>query len=198
MSKIGGIVLKRACAEAAGWPQHLRVAVNVSAAQFKDEALELDVMAALAASGLSPQRLELEITETVLLDCSDDTLAMLRRLRNIGIRLAMDDFGTGYSSFGYLRHMPFSSIKIDRSFIQNVVTEKNTQAIVQSIVKLAKSLGMSTTAEGIETEEQLLCVKDSGCREVQGYLFSKPIPPSEIRRYADQFEQQERESAVAA
>ena len=185
MGSIGAWVLKKACADATKWPEDIRVAVNVSSAQFKDRSLELDVMAALGASGLAPQRLEIEITESVLLENCEATIAILESLRERGVRIAMDDFGTGYSSLSYLQKFPFDKIKIDRSFVRDSETNSNSLAIIHAVVGLGSGLGMSTTAEGIETEEQMSRLADEGCTEVQGYLFSKPIEADRISHYLE-------------
>jgi diguanylate cyclase len=177
---IGGWVLRRACADAAGWPEEVKVAVNLSAVQFRGETLVPAVAAALAASGLRPERLELEITEGVLLRDSEATLATLRELRRLGVRIAMDDFGTGYSSLGYLRSFPFDKIKIDRSFVADVATSRDCQAIVRAVTGLADSLGIVTTAEGVETREQIEQLRAEACTEVQGYYFSPPVPAGEV------------------
>ena len=137
-------------------------------------------MSALATSGVSADRLELEITESALLDDSDATLAMLYRLREIGVRIAMDDFGTGYSSLAYLQSFPFDRIKIDRSFIKDIADGVGSLNIVRAMAALAKGLGMETTAEGVETNEQLDTVKSEGCTEMQGFLFSRPLPANEL------------------
>ena len=177
---LGEWAIRNACATAATWPEHIRVAVNLSAAQFKNPGLVQVVVSALAASGLQPQRLELEITETVLLDDSAATLATLHQLRALGARVAMDDFGTGYSSLSYLQSFPFDKIKIDRSFIKEVADKKNAVNIVRAVAALANGLGMATTAEGVETQEQLDTIKSEGCTEMQGFLFSRPRPAHEI------------------
>jgi diguanylate cyclase (GGDEF)-like protein/PAS domain S-box-containing protein len=177
---IGAWVLKQACIEAATWPSSIRIAVNLSPVQFKGGTLVLDVIAALGTSGLSAQRLELEITETVLLQDTDTTVSTLNQLRDLGVRISMDDFGTGYSSLGYLRKFPFDKIKIDQSFIRDIANGPDSIAIVRAVTGLGSSLGISTTAEGVETEAQLAQLRSEGCTEVQGYLFSKPVPASEI------------------
>ena len=177
---IGEWVLQQACQEAAGWPGDIELAVNLSPVQFKGGHLLEAVQRALAASGLAPSRLELEITESVLLEHSSDRLALLHQLRALGIRIALDDFGTGYSSLSYLRSFPFDKIKIDRSFIREVDTNKESATIVGAIVGLARSLGMTTVAEGVETPQQLATVRDQGCTKVQGYLFSRPRPAAEV------------------
>jgi EAL domain-containing protein (putative c-di-GMP-specific phosphodiesterase class I) len=173
-------VLKQACSEAAGWPAPIKVAVNLSPVQFKSGTVVLDVIGALGASGLSAHRLELEITETVLLHDTETTVATLKQLRDLGVRISMDDFGTGYSSLGYLRKFPFDKIKIDQSFIRDMASGPDSIAIVRAVTGLGSSLGISTTAEGVETEAQLAQLRSEGCTEVQGYLFSKPVPASEI------------------
>jgi diguanylate cyclase (GGDEF)-like protein len=177
---LGEWVIRKACATAATWPDHIKVAVNLSPAQFKNAGLEQAVVNALAASGLRPERLELEITETVLLQDSAATLATLHQLRALGVRVAMDDFGTGYSSLSYLQSFPFDKIKIDRSFIKEVAAKKNAVDIVRAVAALAKGLGMVTTAEGVETKEQLDAVRAEGCTEMQGFVFSRPLPVGEL------------------
>ncbi|MBY0561660.1 EAL domain-containing protein [Hyphomicrobium sp.] len=177
---IGNWVLNRACADATAWPSHIKVAVNLSPLQFKNNALVLQVVAALGNSGLSGQRLELEITETVMLHDTDSTIAMLNDLRALGVRISMDDFGTGYSSLGYLRKFPFDKIKIDRSFIQDLSANPDSIAIVRAVANIGSALGMATTAEGVETEAELAQLRHEGCTEVQGYLFSKPRPARDI------------------
>jgi EAL domain-containing protein (putative c-di-GMP-specific phosphodiesterase class I) len=178
---IGDWVLRQACAEAVTWPSHVKIAVNLSPIQFKNKTLLLSVASALAASGLSPNRLELEITESVLLQDGDATLAILQELRGLGIRLSMDDFGTGYSSLSYLRKLPFDKIKIDRSFIVDMSDHGDCLAIVRAVIAMGNSLGIATTAEGVETPEQFKQLKLEGCTEVQGYLFSPPRPAAEVK-----------------
>ena len=183
MGKIGAWVLNQACSHAMSWPETIRVAVNVSPAQFRGRSLELDVLAALGKSGLAAGRLEIEITESVLMEDTEASIAMLARLRQHGVRIAMDDFGTGYSSLSYLQKFPFDKIKIDQSFVRDSGTSSNSQAIIRAILGLANTFGMSTTAEGIETEEQMHSLSASGCSEFQGYLFSKPMRVSEIANF---------------
>jgi diguanylate cyclase (GGDEF)-like protein len=178
--EIGEWVIRQACAEASTWPSDLLVAVNVSPVQFRTGNLVAVVMSALAASGLRPNRLELEITESVLMHNNDATLAMLHQLRNLGVRISMDDFGTGYSSLSYLRSFPFDKIKIDRSFVRDLAENPNSIAIIRAVVGLGQSFGMITTAEGVETQEQLDQMCAEGCNQVQGYFYSKPMPASEI------------------
>jgi diguanylate cyclase (GGDEF)-like protein len=179
---IGEWVLQQACAEAAGWPGDLRVAVNLSPLQFRDRRLAHMVARVLAEAGLAPGRLELEITETVLLVENAANLATLHRLRALGVRIALDDFGTGYSSLSYLRAFPFDRIKIDRSFVREMESNPQAAAIVRAIIGLGTSLGIATTAEGIETEAQLARLRATACDEVQGYLFGRPMPVAEARR----------------
>jgi diguanylate cyclase (GGDEF)-like protein len=179
---IGKWVLQTACAEAASWPKALKLAVNLSAAQFQvSAALVQTVSDALSASGLAADQLELEITESIMLQDTEETLATLHRLRRLGVGISMDDFGTGYSSLSYLRLFPFTKLKIDRSFIQDLgETPGNCAAIVRAIISLSGSLGMVTTAEGVETTAQLNRLALEGCDQVQGYLFSKPVPASAL------------------
>jgi predicted signal transduction protein with EAL and GGDEF domain len=172
---IGEWVLREACRTAAGWPADVRVAVNLSAVQFKNRRLFETVQAALRETGMAPTRLELEITESLLLSDNEPTLRTLHQLRELGVRISMDDFGTGYSSLSYLRSFPFDKIKIDRSFMRDLKTRGDSLAIVKAVIGLGQSLGMSTTAEGIETEEQLAAVREQGCNEVQGFLFAPPL-----------------------
>ncbi|CAO4151872.1 hypothetical protein DHODJN_17610 [Methylorubrum extorquens] len=180
---LGTWALEEACREAAGWPQDFHVAVNVSALQFAQPGLELSVTSALAASGLLPERLELEITESVLMGDADNAIDCLHRLRARGVRIALDDFGTGFSSLSYLRRFPFDKIKIDRSFIREI-GDGDTAAIVRAIVGLGERLGASITAEGVEDERQLAEVRREGCTEVQGFLLSEPLPAPEALNFA--------------
>ena len=189
---LGEWVLRQACAEAVGWPEEIKVAVNISPAQFKSRSLALAVTSALAASGLAPQRLELEITESVLLQDSETTLATLHNLRDLGVQISMDDFGTGYSSLSYLRSFPFDKIKIDQSFVRDMSEENDSIAIVRAVTGLGKNLGMATTAEGVETDEQLGHLRQEGCTEVQGYLFSRPLPAGDILHLLDKVHKQMR------
>ena len=178
---IGAWVLRQACAEAAHWPGSVKVAVNLSAIQFKNKALVQTVTQALETAGLPATRLELEITESLLLKSTTDTLGTLHELRDMGASIAMDDFGTGYSSLSYLRSFPFDKIKIDRSFVGDISEKPDSIAIIRAIVSLAKSLGMLTTAEGVETPDQLSCVRLEGCNQVQGYVFSRPVSAAAAR-----------------
>ena len=177
---IGEWVVRQACLNAAGWPAGVGVAVNLSAAQFRSPSLIEAVEAALELSGLHPSRLELEITESVLLHDNPGTVAALHTLRALGIRIAMDDFGTGYSSLSYLHSFPFDKIKIDRMFVRDVQDRASSGAIVRAIVGLGASLGISTTAEGVETAEQMACLRRDGCTEAQGFLISRPVPLGEV------------------
>ncbi len=186
IGEIGAWVLERACTEAADWPDHLRVAVNLSTRQFQRCGLIDTVSNALSGSGLAAHRLELEITESVPLDSDPSTLATLRELRAIGVRISLDDFGTGYSSLSYLRKFPFDTIKIDKSFVSDIQTDGSSIAIIRGIVMLAQSLDMSITAEGIENEEQLDFLKDAGCNEIQGFLLGRPAPATEILALIEQ------------
>jgi diguanylate cyclase (GGDEF)-like protein len=179
---IGEWVIRQACTTAAQWPEHLHVAVNISAVQFRSPGLMQVIVGALAASGLSPARLEIEITETVLLQNRDTTLAVLHQLRALGVRIAMDDFGTGYSSLTYLQCFPFDKIKIDRSFVKDITENASSLNIVRAIAALANGMGMTATAEGVETREQLDKITSEGCTEMQGFLFSRPLPVPEIER----------------
>jgi diguanylate cyclase (GGDEF)-like protein len=179
---LGEWVLRTACATAAGWPDHMTLCVNLSPVQFKTRGLVQVVIGALATSGLPPHRLELEITETVLLAETAATLAILHQLRGLGVRIAMDDFGTGYSSLSYLQKFPFDRIKIDRSFVKGVASDFGSLSIVRAVAALASGIGMAMTAEGVETQEQLDTVKSAGCTEVQGFLFSQALPALEIER----------------
>ncbi|WJR76253.1 EAL domain-containing protein [Bradyrhizobium sp. NP1] len=178
--QLGDWVLRTACHEAAGWSQEVGVAVNLSPVQFRNPNLVSSVMAVLDESGLPAQRLELEITESVLLQNSETTLAMLHELRANGVRISLDDFGTGYSSLSYLRSFPFDKIKIDRSFVNDLTSDSDSMAIVRAVTGLGKSLGITTTAEGVETAAQLELLRREGCTQAQGYLFSKPRPASEV------------------
>jgi predicted signal transduction protein with EAL and GGDEF domain len=172
---IGSWVLRRACTDAAAWPADLKVAVNLSPLQFKGD-LVGDVGRALHETGLSPSRLELEITESLFLQDDDAVLGTLRAVRALGVRIAMDDFGTGYSSLSYLQRFPFDKIKIDKSFVQGMTEKSDCLAIVRAVISLGRSLGMVVNAEGVETETQCATLISEGCGELQGYLFSRPQP----------------------
>lgn len=177
---IGQWVMEQACCTAVTWPDNVRVAVNLSPVQFRHKDLVAHVKNALEKSALPAERLELEITESLLLNDSETTMRALHDLRAMGVRISMDDFGTGYSSLSYLRSFPFDKIKIDRSFMADLTTRVDSQAIITAVIGLGRALGMETTAEGIETEEQFSMVRQQGVSEVQGFLFSPPLPPHSL------------------
>jgi EAL domain-containing protein (putative c-di-GMP-specific phosphodiesterase class I) len=180
---IGEWVLRRALTEAGRWPRHIRVAVNMSPVQFNMRNLAQVVTNALAASGVEPNRLELEITESLLLQNSNATLATLHQLRDIGVRIALDDFGTGFSSLSYLRSFPFDKIKIDRCFIEGLGEgNEESLAIVRAVSRLGASLGIATAAEGVEAQAQADIVRREGFTEIQGYWLAEPKPASAIVR----------------
>ena len=182
INQIGEWVLTTACAEAATWPGDIRLAVNVSPVQFRSPTLALKIVAALAASGLPAHRLELEITEAVLIRDDEAALDILHQLSTLGVRIALDDFGTGYSSLSYLQRFPFDKIKIDRCFINDITEPDGSSCIVQAVVNIAAARHMTTTAEGVETQQQLELLRTLGCAEMQGYLFSPAKPAAEIRQ----------------
>jgi diguanylate cyclase (GGDEF)-like protein/PAS domain S-box-containing protein len=182
INPLGGLMLRRACMDAALWPDDVRVAVNLSPLQFRGGNFLSVVTDALKQSGLPAKRLELEITETLLLEKSSQVLATLHALRALGVRISMDDFGTGYSSLSYLRSFPFDKIKIDQSFVRDLAANRDAQAIVRSIISLGMGLGVTITAEGVETEAELSCLRAEGCHEGQGFLFSRARPNAEIIR----------------
>ena len=179
--QIGDWVLATACAEAANWPAGTKLAVNVSPVQFRSHAFSLKVAGALATTGLPAGRLELEITEAVLIRDDESALTMLRHLRAMGVGIALDDFGTGYSSLSYLQRFPFDKIKIDRCFIDGITEAGGSSSIVQAVINIARARHMTTTAEGVETGQQREMLLSLGCTEMQGYLFSRPLRVSEIR-----------------
>jgi diguanylate cyclase (GGDEF)-like protein/PAS domain S-box-containing protein len=180
---IGDWVLRTACTEAATWPDHIRIAVNVSPIQLKCQTLAIRIASALATSGLRPDRLELEITEAVLIRDDEAALAILHQLRSIGVRIALDDFGTGYSSLSYLKRFPFDKIKIDRCFVSDLNETDGSSSIVQAVVNIASALNMTTVAEGVETGDQRELLSRLGCTEMQGYLFSAPRPATEVKSF---------------
>lgn len=184
--QIGDWVMREACIQASKWEGNARVGVNVSPVQFMRGNVINTVIGALAVSGLNPNRLEIEITESTLLEGTKQTLDTLTALRELGVRIVMDDFGTGYSSLGYLHSFPFDKIKIDRSFVRDSDSSNNSGAIVQAITELGRKFGISTTAEGVETAEQLRFVVSEGCSEAQGWIFSQPIPPGDIADFMAQ------------
>jgi len=178
--RIGAWVIQQACKDALELPPDVKVAVNLSPVQFQQCDILGIITKALTSSGLSPNRLELEITESTLLESNAATLNALFQLRGMGLHIALDDFGTGYSSLSYLRRFPFDKIKIDRSFVCEMATREDCAAIVASIVTLANRLSITTTAEGVETLDHLRVVRDAGCTEAQGYLFSRPMPLQDV------------------
>ncbi|MGY4628752.1 bifunctional diguanylate cyclase/phosphodiesterase [Bradyrhizobium sp. USDA 4486] len=182
IGEIGEWVLRQACTEAASWPGDIRVAVNVSPVQFRSRTLALKVTGALAESGLSPGRLELEVTETVLIRDDEEALTVLQQLRALGVRIALDDFGTGYSSLSYLHRFPFDKIKIDRSFISDIGQSEDSSPIVQAVVHMAAARRMATTAEGVETEAQRDVLRQLGCSQMQGWLFSPAVPAAKLKQ----------------
>lgn len=179
---LGAWVLEKACCDAAKWPSLLKVAVNLSPVQFVKGRLVQEVRHALEVSGLAATRLELEITESVLLQNSDETLRLLNQLRDLGVQISMDDFGTGYSSLSYLRSFPFDKIKIDQAFVRTLGDGKGSLEIIRAVVGLGRALNMKVLAEGVETVEQFTALQAEGCDEIQGYLFSKPVPLNEVWR----------------
>jgi predicted signal transduction protein with EAL and GGDEF domain len=181
INQLGEWVLTTACHEAMNWPADTKIAVNVSPVQFRSASLALKVASALATSGLAARRLELEITEAVLIRDDETALEILHGLREIGVRIALDDFGTGYSSLSYLQRFPFDKIKIDRCFVTDIVETQGSSSIVQAVVNIASSRNMTTTAEGVETIRQKELLRALGCTEMQGYLFSAAKPAAEVR-----------------
>ncbi|MBR0958638.1 EAL domain-containing protein [Bradyrhizobium japonicum] len=180
---LGEWVLRTACAEAAKWPSHVRIAINLSPAQFRSKELVPVIVGALASSGVAPHRLELEVTETVIMHDSEAVFTVLAQLRELGVRIALDDFGTGYSSLSFLQRFPFDKIKIDRSFVDELSSARaEANHLARAVVRFAVSLGKTTTAEGVETKEQLDILREEGCVETQGYYFSRPMPASDIAR----------------
>ena len=177
---LGEWAIREACRAAATWPEHISVSVNLSPMQFKNPGFVQIVVSALAETGLAAERLELEITETVLMQEGEATLSTLYQLRALGVRIAMDDFGTGYSSLSYLQSFPFDKIKIDRSLVKDIADGLGSLNIVRAVAAMANGLGMVTTAEGVETKEQLDTVRAEGCTEMQGFLFSRPLPAHEV------------------
>jgi diguanylate cyclase (GGDEF)-like protein len=195
INQLGEWVLTTACAEATTWPDDIRLAVNVSPVQLRSGTLALKIVAALAASGLSASRLELEITEAVLIRDDEAALAILHQLRAIGVRIALDDFGTGYSSLSYLQRFPFDKIKIDRCFVNDIAEPDGSSSIVQAVVNIAAARHMTTTAEGVETQQQMELLRALGCAEMQGYLFSPAKPAADIKQLF--FSRSVRREAVA-
>ncbi len=180
ITQIGEWLLQTACSEAARWPKQIRVSVNLSAIQFRKNNLVDVVMCALAQSGLPPERLELEITETALIESATECLPILRQFKNLGIGIALDDFGTGYSSLSQLMMFPFDKIKVDKSFTQNLTKRTECAAIIAATLTLARSLDIATTAEGVETAEQYRLLRLAGVTSLQGYLFQPPCPSEHL------------------
>jgi diguanylate cyclase (GGDEF)-like protein len=185
---IGDYVLRRACADAMTWPSHLRVAVNLSAAQFRRRELVTSVSAALAESGLPGHRLELEVTETLLIENREDAMRQLDALRALGVHIAMDDFGTGYSSLSYLQSFPFDTLKVDRAFVSKLPSDPQSVAIVQAVVSMGRSLGMRVVAEGVETEVQAEMLSRLQCDDIQGYLVARPMAAGDVAAFLDETE----------
>ena len=177
---LGEWVIRKACAEAASWPEHIRLSVNLSSVQFRTGNLVDIVTGALVDSGLAPERLELEITESVLLQKQAGILGLLQQLKSLGVAIVLDYVGTGYSSLSYLRMFPFDKVKIDKSFVAEMATRADCAAIVCAVTSLGRSLNIDTTAEGVETQEQFELLRAAGCTEVQGYLFSRPRPANDL------------------
>ena len=184
MEPLGEWILEQACRDAASWPGDIKLAVNLSAAQFRSGALFDVILCALVESGLPPERLELEITESVLLQDNESHGVMIRQLKNIGVSIVLDDFGTGYSSLNYLTKFPFDRIKIDKSFTQGLLDRTDCAAVVASVLTLARGLDMSVTAEGVETKEQFELLRAAGVNHIQGYLFGRPVPVGELDFFA--------------
>ena len=177
---LGEWVIRTALWELTNWPEHLHVSVNLSPVQMRSPNLIPTIVNALAATGVKPGRLELEITESVLMNDSEANVELLHKIRGLGVRIALDDFGTGYSSLNYLRNFPFDKIKIDRCFVEDVDSREDCRAIIRAVTGLASSLGMITTAEGVERDDQLEQLRSEGCEQVQGYLFSKAVPAESV------------------
>src|SRR5664279_3844397 len=182
INALGEWVLRAACREAASWPRPMNIAINLSPVQFQHSDLPKLVHQVLLDTGLSPKRLELEITEGVLIGEFTSAVSILRRLKNLGVRIAMDDFGTGYSSLSYLQSFPFDKIKIDKAFINNLDHSQQSATIIRAVIALGRGLDVPVLAEGVETEEQLKFLAAEGCDEIQGYLIGRPQP---IADYAD-------------
>lgn len=185
ITQLGAWALRQACEEAVTWPEHISIAVNLSPIQFKSPSLLPTLINVLATTGLSPKRLELEITETALLGTENNNVKILEAIRQLGVRVSMDDFGTGYSSLAYLQSFEFDKIKIDKRFTQSLAMSTSNSAIVDAIIKLGTQIGIATTAEGIETEEQFRSVESHGCTQGQGYLFSRPLTAKDTRSFIE-------------
>jgi EAL domain-containing protein (putative c-di-GMP-specific phosphodiesterase class I) len=185
---LGEWALQQACAQAAQWPAHLSVAVNISPVQVMTHDLPEVVQRALKASGLAARRLELEITESVFINETRGTVGRLHALRGLGVQIALDDFGTGYSSLAYLRRFPFDTLKIDRAFVRELLVSRDARAIVRNILALAGSLRMATVAEGVEEPAQVAVLADEGCAQVQGYYVARPLPADEVLGFVAQWQ----------
>jgi EAL domain-containing protein (putative c-di-GMP-specific phosphodiesterase class I) len=181
ITPIGGWVLRTATQEAMAWPAHIALSVNVSARQLHDGALLTQLAAALELSGLAPERLELELTESMLVDAGEETLLVLSAIRDLGVGIALDDFGTGFASLAMLKRLPLTVMKLDRSLVRGVSHNRKDAAIVRAIAETGRALGLIVVAEGIETEEQRAFLTEVGCDEGQGFLFSRPVPPGQLR-----------------
>jgi len=195
---LGCWVFQQACRDAAQWPDTIGVAVNLSPVQVHSKDIVATIMSAMAASRLAPHRLEIEITETSLLQDNEATLAVLYQLQSLGVRIAMDDFGTGYSSLSYLRSFPFDKIKIDQSFVHGLDHDRQCLAIVHAVAGLAAHLGMTTTAEGVETREQQKLARAEGCTEAQGYLFGPAQRAADVPHFLARYDDQSRRQRLAA
>jgi EAL domain-containing protein (putative c-di-GMP-specific phosphodiesterase class I) len=180
---IGEFVVREACRDAMTWPSHLRVAVNLSAIQFRRTGLVDTVRRALADSGLSGDRLDLEVTESMLVDNRQETLRQLTELKELGVRISMDDFGTGYSALSYLQSFPFDKIKIDRVFVTDLATNPQNASIVRAVAAMGRSLHMRIVAEGVETDHEADILMDLDCDELQGYLIAKPMPAQDVQGF---------------
>jgi EAL domain-containing protein (putative c-di-GMP-specific phosphodiesterase class I) len=188
---IGGWVLEQACAQLAEWAKrpdrrHLSIAVNVSVRQFRDPDFVDEVMRAIARAGIVPHKLKLELTESLLADGIEITVAKMGSLKEMGVTLSLDDFGMGYSALSYLKRLPLDQLKIDREFVKDILTDANDAAIARTIIGLAQSLGLGVIAEGVETPAQRAFLAQQGCHEYQGYLFCKPLPIGELEAFMDE------------
>ena len=190
-------MIREACAQAAQWPGELSVAVNISPRQFTSPVLAQTIVQALAAAGLPPSRLELEITESIFISNVERTLSVLHGLRSLGVRIALDDFGTGYSSLSYLRSFPFDKLKIDQSFVRDLDSDTSAHAIIRAITTLAAALGIETLAEGVELASHMEVLRTEGCDMIQGYLISRPVPASAVNGLVLQMEGEAPRCAVA-
>jgi predicted signal transduction protein with EAL and GGDEF domain len=184
---IGAFVVRQACMDAMSWPEHLRVAVNLSAVQFRRPGLFETIRGVLDETGLSGDRLELEVTETLLMDSRDDVLRVLNGLKELGVRISMDDFGTGYSALSYLQCFPFDKIKIDRIFVTDLATNPQNASIVRAVAAMGRSLEMRVVAEGVETDHDADMLLDLDCDEIQGYLIARPMPAGDVGAFLDAY-----------